>query len=229
MPQFAPRVRASAAALGLDVSHHRWTPHPQPHPQPHPHPSASPSPLTLTLALTLTLTLTLPKVTIVEPVLKTVLNVSDSKTLDLFPPGVTDHLTFGEMAITLSHRKAWDACVDSELPACLIFEDDFTAVGPELRRRLDTAVALLPHDWQFLQLGRCWDVTCDASAARVSPDADLFRADQANMGTCFHAYAMTRKGAFELQKVAARLARTRTPTLTSPSSSPSSFPLTTDH
>ena len=144
--------------------------------------------------------------TIVEPVLKTVLNVSDSKTLDLFPPGVTDHLTFGEMAITLSHRKAWDACIDSNLPACLFFEDDFTAVGPELRRRLDTAVALLPHDWQFLQLGRCWDVTCDANAARVSPDADLFRADQANMGTCFHAYAVTRKGAFELQKVAARLA-----------------------
>ena len=57
-------------------------------------------------------------------------------------------------------------------------------------------------------------MTCDANAARVSPDADLFRADQANMGTCFHAYAVTRKGAFELQKVAARLARTRTLPLT---------------
>ena len=159
MPQFEPRVRASAAALGL-------------------------------------------KVNIVEPVMKTILNVSEQSTLDLFPPGVTDHLTFGEMAITLSHRKAWQACIDSNLPACLIFEDDFTAVGPELRRRLDTAVALLPHDWQFLQLGRCWDVTCDVAAARVSPDADLFRADGAQMGTCFHAYAMTRKGAFELQKVA---------------------------
>ena len=78
----------------------------------------------------------------------------------------------------------------------------FRNLNTELRRRLDTAVALLPHDWQFLQLGRCWDVTCDAAASRVSPDADLFRADQAQMGTCFHAYAMTRKGAFELRKVA---------------------------
>ena len=131
-------------------------------------------------------------------------------TLTLTPapaPALTLTLTLtpGEMAITLSHRKAWDACIDSNLPACLIFEDDFTAVGPELRRRLDTAVALLPHDWQFLQLGRCWDVTCDAAASRVSPDADLFRADQAQMGTCFHAYAMTRKGAFELRKVRARV------------------------
>ena len=159
MPDFVPRVRATAEALGL-------------------------------------------KVNIVEPVSKATINISDPQVLKLFPPGVTDHLTFGEMAITLSHRKAWQQCIDDNLPACLFFEDDFTAVGPELRKRLDAAVALLPHDWQFLQLGRCWDPTCDVAADRVSPDADLFRANKPQMGTCFHAYAVTRKGAFELQEVA---------------------------
>ena len=231
MPQFIPRVEASAAALGLKV-HRRVegavlvAPQltapgflgltPQAHTGSATHAGRAAEPLSRS-GPNWEAAVRLPRapadvaknlmrfstqVNIVEPVMKTILNISEQSTLDLFPPGVTDHLTFGEMAITLSHRKAWQACIDANLPACLIFEDDFTAVGPELRRRLDTAVALLPHDWQFLQLGRCWDVTCDVAAARVSPDADLFRADGAQMGTCFHAYAMTRKGAFELQKVA---------------------------
>ena len=118
-------------------------------------------------------------------------------------------VTAGEAAIGLSHRKALKACVeraafDPNAPwdnksSCLIFEDDFTAVGMKLRQRLLDAVAALPNDWNFLHLGRCWDGAC-GTEQRVTPDADLFP-EPDNSASCFHAYAVTLDGAKELLDV----------------------------
>ena len=171
MPPFIPRVRASAAALGLTVRQHgalksapacskqpcgrpplQWA-HPLAARLPRP-PHATEGGATAgwltekgsSMACALALALRSPtpppptvQVHIVEPVSKLLINISEQSTLDMFPPGVTDHLTFGEMAITLSHRKAWQvrtACKSTRTPpAC--------TTGSQLRQR----GRLRRHEW----------------------------------------------------------------------------------
>ena len=117
---------------------------------------------------------------------------------NIFSHDALQKLSAGEVAIGLSHRKALTACIDADAEACLIFEEDFTAVGPLLRQRLLDAVAALPHDWNFLHLGRCWDGLCGQhEVVRVSPKADVYH-EVNNGASCFHAYAVSRSGAKEL-------------------------------
>jgi glycosyl transferase, family 25 len=58
-------------------------------------------------------------------------------------------LTPGELGVFLSHKKAWQACVDKNLPT-LIFEDDFVLL-PHFEKVIDTLLAN-PQDWDLVRL-----------------------------------------------------------------------------
>lgn len=58
-------------------------------------------------------------------------------------------LTPGEIGVFSSHKKAWQACVDKNLPT-LIFEDDFVLL-PHFEKTIDTLLAN-PEDWDLVRL-----------------------------------------------------------------------------
>jgi len=74
------------------------------------------------------------------------------------------------VACALTHRRAWEQMVDQHLSAAIIFEDDaYYALSlhnstprpiippTEALRRTLTAVSAVDPDWEYINLGRCYD------------------------------------------------------------------------
>lgn len=113
----------------------------------------------------------------------------------LFSEDALRSLTTGEIAIHISHRKAVEQCRNDNVSSCLIFEEDFVSAGPDLTDRWTASLEYLPNSWEFLFMGRCWDVQCD----RGGLGADMYRVPHDGMTPqCFHAYAVNRRGAENL-------------------------------
>ena len=109
----------------------------------------------------------------------------------LFSEDALRSLTTGEIAIHISHRKAVEQCRNDNVSSCLIFEEDFVSAGPDLAPRWKNSMENLPNSWEFLFLGRCWDVQCDKGGL----GADLYRVPHDGMTPqCFHSYAVNRRG-----------------------------------
>jgi len=58
-------------------------------------------------------------------------------------------LTPNEIGCFLSHRKAWQACKDKNVPT-LVFEDDFVLL-PHFEAVINTLITN-PHDWELVRL-----------------------------------------------------------------------------
>ena len=113
----------------------------------------------------------------------------------LFSEDALRSLTTGEIAIHISHRKAVEQCRNDNVSSCLIFEEDFVSGGPDLTARWKASFEHLPNSWEFLFMGRCWDVQCD----RGGLGADMYRVPHDGMTPqCFHSYAVNKRGAENL-------------------------------
>ena len=86
----------------------------------------------------------------------------------------------------------------------LILEDDSAPRSPHILDQVDELLSNAPEDWEFIQLGRCWDLWCDKES-EIEPVA-TFGTSRGNESTfelrdsmgfelCSHAYLVTRKGA----------------------------------
>ena len=107
---------------------------------------------------------------------------------DQFTADALDDLSSGEIATSLSHRKALRAFLATTAETALIFEDDFAPSGVGLRARLRSVLHHLPPVWRVLYLGSC-RANCGLED-RVG--GDVFRTTSA---LCLHAFAVTRDGA----------------------------------
>ena len=110
---------------------------------------------------------------------------------DQFTADALDDLSSGEIATSLSHRKALRAFLATTAETALIFEDDFAPSGVGLRARLRSVLHHLPPVWRVLYLGSC-RANCGLED-RVG--GDVFRTTSA---LCLHAFAVTRDGAERL-------------------------------
>ena len=100
-------------------------------------------------------------------------------------------LTAGEVAVRLSMRRANELFLSHpSAQSALIFEDDFSASGPQLQRRLGASLAALPTQWDMVFLGRCFG---DCSGEHMG--GDLYRTFES---LCLHAYGVSRAGAAAL-------------------------------
>jgi len=109
----------------------------------------------------------------------------------LFSEDALQSLTTGEIAIHISHRKAVEQCRSDNVSSCLIFEEDFVSAGRELAGRWKSSYENMPSSWEFLFLGRCWDVQCDKGGL----GGDMYRVPHDGMTPqCFHSYAVNRRG-----------------------------------
>ena len=103
----------------------------------------------------------------------------------------TQRLTAGEVAVRLSMRRANELFLSHPTATtALIFEDDFSASGPALDRRLSASLAALPTRWDMLFLGRCY-----GDCAGEHMGGDLYRTFES---LCLHAYVVTRAGSAAL-------------------------------
>ena len=104
----------------------------------------------------------------------------------------------GAIGCSLSHFGVWRGLLHSTAPAVVIFEDDLTIPG-DLRGRLEQLCAMLPAEWDVVQL----HATRFDSGMDCRPDTRLggdgqWHTCQSLMGA--HAYMVSRRGAEKLLK-----------------------------
>jgi hypothetical protein len=131
----------------------------------------------------------------VQPVLKSELPdtvLDDNQIVQRSAMNSTDraNLNKARVACHLSHLAAVKLFLDTAHEKCLILEDD---IWPEFTlEKLKLAFAHLrehlPHDWNFVNLGRCW-ADC---ASQIHISRILVRSDRM---FCRHAYMLNRSGA----------------------------------
>lgn len=118
-----------------------------------------------------------------------------------FDPESLDMLTAGEVAVSLSQRKALRQFLSSPVgDRALIFEDDFEPNGFGVRERLEESLKFVanatpPVDVLFL--GRCHD-SCEKDRL---VGADLYRVWSP---ACLHAYSVNRRAAAAIIDAAKR-------------------------
>jgi GR25 family glycosyltransferase involved in LPS biosynthesis len=102
----------------------------------------------------------------------------------------------GAIGCSLSHFGVWRGLLNSGASAVIVFEDDLE-IPVDLRRRLERLCAMLPADWDVIQL----HATRFDSGLDCRPDARLggdgrWHTCQSLMGA--HAYMVSRRGAEKL-------------------------------
>ena len=112
-----------------------------------------------------------------------------------------DYVDNGEVACTFSHRRTLEHFVQQETDQefALILEDDAIPVhGSSIVAQLEEVIQALPPDWDFVQLGRCWDILCQEEA-NVRPIATLSSGNHIlpsrGFELCTHSYLVSKKGA----------------------------------
>lgn len=99
------------------------------------------------------------------------------------------------IACMYSHRRAMEHIVLDKLTtspggATLVLEDDAQPLTSNYHLDIVRILRTLPPDWDFVQVGKCWDIWCD----KRQPTEDVY---EASMGyeLCTHSYLVSRKGA----------------------------------
>ena len=98
-------------------------------------------------------------------------------------------LTNGRIACHLSHMKTLQTFLNSNNKTCLIFEDDIKMIDKnETINNLIESIRLLPKNWEYVNLGRCYD-NC------VTQTVYNNRIVKSDYALCRHAYIVNRDGA----------------------------------
>ena len=94
-----------------------------------------------------------------------------------------------KIACHLSHMKTLEKFLDSKNNICLILEDDIKMKDKEnTLQHLKNILKHLPKDWEYINLGRCWDY-CDQDE---KINEYIIKSKRA---LCRHAYIVNKKGA----------------------------------
>lgn len=109
--------------------------------------------------------------------------------------------TEGAVGCLLGHRRILqDMLQHRSSPVLLVLEDDAVPNNPHIiLQQIDDLLRLVPVGWDYIQLGRCWDINC---ANRTTQP--LFRLGNVNLyesrgyELCSHGYLITRHGAKKL-------------------------------
>jgi GR25 family glycosyltransferase involved in LPS biosynthesis len=115
-----------------------------------------------------------------------------------------DYCQEGEVACTLAHRRALEDFLhkDPETEVALLLEDDSVPISPTILEEINELLTVAPKGWDFIQLGRCWDLWCDREEEE-DPVVSFGGTDKETIALhesrgfelCSHAYLVTRKGA----------------------------------
>ena len=101
--------------------------------------------------------------------------------------------TAGAVGASLSHIKAWEALVNSNAPALIVFEDDIT-IPVDFRRRLQQLVSELPESWDVITFYNTIYVA--GRGCKADPATAPLYSCTGLMGA--HAYMVSRQGAQRL-------------------------------
>ena len=116
---------------------------------------------------------------------------------------VDDPIYPGEAACTLGHRRLLeDFLHTSNKQVTLVLEDDAVPTHHKMvLSQLDEvieAVSTADEDWDYVQLGRCWDIQCHGHAS-LQPIATLSNGvsllPSQGFEFCSHSYLVSRRGA----------------------------------
>jgi GR25 family glycosyltransferase involved in LPS biosynthesis len=117
-----------------------------------------------------------------------------------------DYAREGEVACTLAHRRALESFLhqDPKTEIALLLEDDSTPLSPAILDEIDELLAVAPQEWDFIQLGRCWDLWCEKDevmdsvaefGAKEPGSTPIALYESRGFELCSHAYLVTRRGA----------------------------------
>lgn len=122
-----------------------------------------------------------------------------------------DQLSEGEVACLLGHRRMLESFVrdsNEKASVALLLEDDAVVASPEKQHQhvpnISKLLAALPEDWEFVQLGRCWDIHCNdmrqypVASVQLTKDMVVQVFPSAGFELCTHAYLVSRAGAEKL-------------------------------
>lgn len=98
----------------------------------------------------------------------------------------------GRIACHLSHMKTLKTFLKSNKKTCLIFEDDIQMTdSEETLNKLKIILHNLPNNWEYVNLGRCWDL--------CKQDTEINKyLVKSQRSLCRQSYIVTRSGAQKL-------------------------------
>ena len=95
-----------------------------------------------------------------------------------------------------THRRAWQTFMQSNHTKALILEDDAICKNINVDNVIKE-ISMINKDWEFIQLGRCWDFCKSQNVLSKTPNFKIIKSESP---CCSHAYIINKKGAYKLLK-----------------------------